>query len=72
MASPLSGGTKHGAAVSSRDVTVLHEWILVKPDRKFNAAQFIVTYEIDCSRRTADTATLYCQELHRGFSRNGR
>jgi hypothetical protein len=47
MASPISGGTKHGIAISSRDVTVLHEWIVVKPDRDFTTAAFDVTYEIE-------------------------
>src|ERR1043165_6541151 len=49
MASPISGGTQHGMAMSSRDVTVLHEWILVKPERGFTAARFDVTYEIETS-----------------------
>ena len=46
MASPIWSGTMSGSAISSKDINILSEKIVVKIDESFRTAKFVVEYNI--------------------------
>ncbi len=46
MASPIIEGTMSSSAYSSKDINILEEYILIKIDKEFKTAKFIVEYTI--------------------------
>ena len=66
MASPYIGGTEHAIAITSRDITVLHEQIFIGPEKDLNLAHFVIDYDLESTTEGRQIPLLFVAEDYYG------